>query len=112
MVGVPVVQGAHAADFSARTLGDDGAPYLSRFLGQARIVDGNGNTLASLSYEDGAAVVVRSITLGKIREMTEAIPDEFWSCDLPEISRKRWETGNAMGQEYYRRSVRPELPPS
>jgi N-carbamoylputrescine amidase len=108
MLGVPVVHGSHAGEFEALTPGNEAKPYASRYLGETQIVDGKGNVLARMAYEDGEGVVTADITPGAV-EPSAPIPDDFWTGDLPAGARYAWEHLNALGREYYATTMRPLL---
>jgi len=53
MLGVPVVHASHAGFFQGFLMPDQREPYESHFQGETVIVDGHGQILARMAYEDG-----------------------------------------------------------
>ncbi len=109
MLGVPVVHASHAGEFKGLAPGDDSAPYMSRYLGETQIVDGDGKILAHMSYEDGEGVIIAEITPQSDPTGVIPIPDEFWTAGLPKLAQKSWETVNEFGKKYYARTMKPLL---
>jgi N-carbamoylputrescine amidase len=109
MLGVPVVHASHAGEFEGLTPGKESAPYVSRYLGETQITDGNGRVLARMTYEDGEGVITAEITPGKVAGVSAPIPEGFWTGELPSMAAKAWEHLNLLGQQYYATTVRPIL---
>jgi len=101
MLGVPVVHASHAGEFEGLTPGNETVPYASRYLGETRIVDGSGNVLARMAYEDGEGVIVADITPGRVAEALDPVPDGFWTVELPPGAVRAWEYLNPLGRRYY-----------
>ena len=112
MLGVPVVHASHAGDFEGLTPGNESMPYVSRYLGESQITDGNGQVLARMTYEDGEGVIIADITPGQVAGVLAPIPDNFWTRELPSGATKAWEYLNTLGRQYYATTVRPGLPQS
>ncbi len=82
-LGVPVVHAAQAGEFEGLTPGNEASPYVSRFLGEAQIIDGHGNVLARLAYEDGKGIITADITPGRVEGDLAPTPEGFWAVELP-----------------------------
>ena len=108
-LGVPVVHAAHAGEFEGLTPGNETVPYVSRFLGETQITDGQGNVLARLAYEDGEGVVTADIAPGRIEGDLAPTPEGFWTVELPAIVLQRWDQLNSLGRDYYATKFRPLL---
>lgn len=109
MLGVPVVHASHAGEFEGLTPGNEGVPYLSRYLGEAQIVDGAGRVLARMAFEDGEGVITAEIEPGRAAGPTAPIPETFWTDELPPMALKAWERLNPLGRQYYTETFRPRL---
>ena len=110
-LGVPVVHAAQAGDFEGLVPGNETVPYVSRFLGEAQIIDGHGNVLARLAYEDGEGIVTAVIAPGRIEGDLAPTPEGFWSVDLPPKTLQVWDHLNSLGRDYYATKFRPLLEP-
>ena len=109
MLGVPVVHASHAGEFEGLTPGNESMPYVSRYLGETQITDGDGRVLARMTCEDGEGVITADITPGKVAGATAPIPENFWTGELPSMAAKAWEHLNPLGRQYYATTVRPIL---
>jgi len=109
MLGVPVVHASHAGEFQGLTPGNESVPYVSRYLGETQITDGNGQVLARMTHEDGEGVITADITPGQVAGVSAPIPDNFWTGELPSMAVKAWEHLNRLGRQYYDTTVRPTL---
>jgi predicted amidohydrolase len=109
MLGVPVVHASHAGEFEGLTPGNESVPYVSRYLGESQITNGNGKVLARMTYEDGEGVITADVTPGQVAGGSAPIPENFWIGELPLIAIKAWEYLNPLGQQYYNTTVRPIL---
>jgi predicted amidohydrolase len=109
MLRVPVIHASHAGEFEGLTPGHESAPYVSRYLGESQITDGNGQVLARMTYEDGEGVITADITPGQVAGVSAPIPDDFWTGALPLGATKAWESLNPLGRQYYATTVRPNL---
>ena len=107
MLGVPVVHASHAGTFETYRPPDETVLRQQRFLGETQIVDGHGEILARMSYQDGEGIIVADITPGRVDASLQPIPDGFWIPDLPQPFLDAWETLNQHGQEYYRHVTLP-----
>jgi predicted amidohydrolase len=108
-LGVPVMHAAQAGDFEGLTLGDETVPFVSRFLGETQITDGLGNVLARLACEDGEGVITAEITPGRVEGELAAIPQGFWTVELPATTLQAWDHLNSLGRDYYATKFRPML---
>jgi predicted amidohydrolase len=108
-LGVPVVHASHAGEFTGLTPGNESTPYRSRYLGETQIVDATGEVLSRLTYEDGEGVITADIALGAVHDGRAAIPNAYWTSELPPMAQKAWDHVNAFGREYYLKEVRPML---
>jgi predicted amidohydrolase len=109
MLGVPVVHASHAGEFEGLTPGKESVPYVSRYLGETQITDGDGRVLARMTYEDGEGVITADITPGKVTGARAPIPENFWTGELPLMAAKAFEHLNPIGRQYYATTVRPLL---
>jgi hypothetical protein len=107
MLGVPVVHAAHAGEFEGELPLVPGFPYRSHYLGETQIVDGNGQILAKMRYEDGEGFVMAEIDPEKKWRPSEPIPDRFWIPDLPAQFLLLWHLQNLHGRQYYRWKTLP-----
>jgi predicted amidohydrolase len=101
MLGVPVVHASHAGTFEGFALPDYEDPYNSHFEGETVIVDGHGQILASMSYQDGEGVILADVVPGQVPGPHEPIPDGFWIPEFPEVTVAAWEQALVDGREYY-----------
>jgi predicted amidohydrolase len=101
MLGVPVVHASHAGIFRGYAQVDEKDPYNSHYLGETMIVDGRGQILARMSYEDGEGVILADITPGEVEGTHEAIPARFWIPDFSEGTMTRWQEAIKIGRKYY-----------
>lgn len=109
MLGVPVVHASHAGRFEGLAWPGEAVAYSSHYLGETQIVDGRGQMLARMSYEDGEGVVTADITLGVIPRERMGIPDNFWIAEYPDSTKSRWEATLKSGHEYYLSTTLPYL---
>lgn len=109
MLRVPVIHASHAGEFEGLTPGRESVSYISRYLGESQITDGNGQVLARMTYEDGEGVIIADITPGQVAGAPAPIPDDFWTDALPEGAAMAWESLNPLGRQYYATTVRPNL---
>lgn len=107
MLGVPVVHASHVGSFEGMVPGSEGEVYASRYLGETQIVDESGRVLARMTSEDGDGVICEEITMTTSPVGNLAIPDAYWSGELPPIAQKSWEVVNEFGREYYKQTFRP-----
>jgi predicted amidohydrolase len=108
-LGVPVVHAAQAGEFEGLTPGTEAVPYVSRFLGEAQIIDGHGNVLARLAYEDGEGIITADIAPGRIEGDLAPTPEGFWAVELPLKTLQVWDHLNSLGRDYYATTFRPLL---
>ena len=103
MLGVPVIHGSHAGDFEgffSPELAD--VSYNSSYLGEAMIVNAQGQVLASRSKDQGEGVVIAEVTISEKAVPTETIPETFWTPkEMPEDWKESWERWFASGADYY-----------
>jgi predicted amidohydrolase len=112
MLGVPIVFAQHAGNYVGSWSPDDTKFYNSHFIGETMIVDGHGKILAKMSREDGEGVIVADITLGKIADKTDPIPQRFWIPDLSDINggtKEGWEQTMVPGRKYYDSVTYPNI---
>src|SRR5271166_891212 len=86
-LGVPVVHAAQAGEFEGMTPGYESVPYVSRFLGEAQITDGQG-------------IITADIAPGRIEGDLAPIPEGFWAVDLPQKTLQVWDHLNSLGRDY------------
>lgn len=101
MLGVPVVHASHAGSFQGFVMPDQKVHCNSHFLGETVIVDGHGQILARMAYEDGEGIVCADVNLGEVAGPHEPIPDRFWIPELSERTLTRWEEALVQGRRYY-----------
>jgi predicted amidohydrolase len=111
MLGVPVIHGSHAGPFNgffSPELPD--VAYDSTYLGEAMIVDAQGNVLARRAGADGAGVVTAEISLPKQSLPSEPIPDTFWIPEeMPKPWKESWKRWFDTGSHYYQTVTKPYL---
>ena len=107
MLGVPVIHAAQAGSFVGRTWPNEGGTYASHFLGEAQIVDGTGSILARMAREEGEGVLTADITVGRVAQEPEAIPDRYWTADFSEQLYQQWKKDLKRGHEYYLSTTLP-----
>lgn len=105
MLGVPVVNAAHASEFECRMPLLPGLPYRSHFLGETMVVDAMGNVLARLSRAEGEGLAVAEVEPGR-GAPSEEIPAGFWVPRLPPLIKAAWWYQNLHGKFYYRATER------
>jgi len=108
MAGAPVIHASHAGDFEGLIPGDESRKYRSRYLGETQIVDGTGQVLSHMTYDDGEGIAFADLELGRVPP-TEPIPETFWIEPLPSNASKAWETLASFGQNYYSTVLKPTL---
>ena len=108
-LGVPVVHAAQAGEFEGLIPGNETVPYVSRFHGEAQIIDGHGNVLARPAYVDGESIVTADIAPDRIEGDLAPVSEGFWAVDLPPKSLNVWDPLNSLGREYYATTFRPLL---
>jgi hypothetical protein len=105
------VHAAQADQFEGLTPGNEAVPYISRFLGEAQLIDGHGNVLARLGYEDGEGIIIADIAPGRIKGDLAQTPEDYWAGDLPLKTLQVWDHLNSLGRDYYATTFRPLLNP-
>ena len=106
MLGVPIIHAAHAGEVDCGLPLLPGFPYQSYFLGETQIVDGAGNQLAHMGWEDGDGFIMADIDVGRKHPPSENIPESFWIPDLPLQFRLIWAYQNWHGKRYYKKKTR------
>lgn len=109
MLGVPVVHASHAGRFEGYNLSGGTTPYRSHYLGETQIVDGSGEVLARMEYEDGEGVILAEIEAGLLWSPTKPIPENRLIRPLPKGFNLKWEREAALGAQYYRSTTLPHL---
>jgi|GEM_PF-2793155 len=107
MLGVPVVHAAHAGIFLAYS--DSSYTHLNNYFsytGEASIIDGYGQVLARMSYQDGEGSVIAEVSLGEVQTPHEPIPDRFWIFEEWSPS-DEWTTDQITGYKYYLETALP-----
>jgi len=103
MLGVPVVHGSHAGKFEgffSPDLAD--VPYNSAYLGEAMIVDANGQVLARRAGSEGEGVVTAEVQLHNKPMPSETIPKSFWTPEeMPQEWKESWKRWFDSGSDYY-----------
>jgi predicted amidohydrolase len=66
MLGVPIVHASHIGTVDHYSESDLSTPGKRVYLGETQIIDGTGEILARMSYEDGEGVILADVTLGEI----------------------------------------------
>lgn len=102
MLGVPVIHGSHAGKFEAYYSPDlPDVPYNSEYLGEAMIVDAQGEVLARRAKESGEGVITATIEFGKPTP-SHAIPNRFWTpAEMPDDWKESWSRWFDIGADYY-----------
>ena len=101
MMGVPVVHASHAGSFQGFVLPDEKVPYNSHFEGETVIIDGHGQVLARMAYEDGEGIIFADVSPGEVPGPHEPIPDRFWIPELSQHTEARWKEALIRGRRYY-----------
>ncbi len=108
MLGVPVVHAAQAGTFHAFSDSNYTSPRDFPYTGEASIIDGNGQVLARMSYQDGEGSVIAEVSLGEVQTPHEPIPDRFW---IPEgwimSDDDEWTVAQITGYKYYLETALP-----
>jgi predicted amidohydrolase len=111
MLGVPVVHASHAGafeGFDSPELPD--VPYRSVYLGETRITDAAGHTLARMSLDEGAGVIRADVALPAEPFPLEPIPERFWLPEeMPQEWKDAWERWFPRGEDYYKTVTLPYL---
>ena len=101
MLGVPVVHASHAGSFRGFSTPDQKECYDSHYQGETVIINGHGQILARMAYEDGEGIVYADVILGEVAGPHEPIPDRFWIPELTERTATRWKEALVLGRRYY-----------
>jgi len=101
ILGVPVVHAAHAGKFSGFAAPSDKRKYISHYLGESMIVNGNGEVLARLSREDGEGVITAELDLNQQHTSTMMLKSDYWIPEMPAEFIHEWNKLNKFGREYY-----------
>lgn len=101
MLGVPVIQASHAGKFEGRSWPGEPVPYPSHYLGETQIVDGRGEVLARMSWQEGEGVITASVPWGPSAGEQLPIPDRFWVPEFSERLNRQWHDALKNGHEYY-----------
>jgi len=103
MLGVPVIHGSHAGRFEgffSPELPD--VAYNSSYLGEAMIVDAQGEVLAQRTQKQGEGVVTAKLTLPDTATPGESIPDRVWiPRQMPEDWKSAFTRWVDKGGDYY-----------
>ncbi len=102
LLGVPVVHAAHAGVFEGYRMPEARVLQRRRYLGEAQIIDGRGQVLARMGYEDGKGVIVAEVMPGRVAGPLQPIPDRFWIPEMPQPMLDAWERQGRQGAAYYR----------
>jgi predicted amidohydrolase len=115
LLGVPLLHAGQAGRFECRFLLVPGlgwsVPYASEFLGETKIIDRDGNVVASRSLQEGAGVVLADVLLEPGKPSLDLDPASFWIPKLPPTLRWYWDQQNACGKWYYRKHNAADQPP-
>lgn len=89
-------------------------PYHGELMGEAQIIDNEGNRLARQHRHEGAGVITADLNLTPA-EPTLATPDRFWIPDLAWRFRFFWWQQNLCGKQLYQKATKkgwllPNLP--
>ncbi len=111
MLGVPVIHGSHAGPFQGFFSPDlPEVPYDSVYLGEAMVVDADGEVLARRSVREGAGVVLAEVSLPQEASPSRPIPQRFWTPEaMPDPWKDSWKRWLDTGSHYYRTVTKPYL---
>ena len=109
ILGVPVIHAGHAGNFMGFAAPSEKKSYVSRYLGESKIVDSNGAILAKLKHEDGEGIIVAGIEVSEQINPSMAMPDEYWIPNMPKEFLIEWDKLNKFGKEYYKNNTVKKL---
>jgi predicted amidohydrolase len=108
ILGVPVVHAAHAGTFHAFSDSNYKNPSIWAYVGETQIVDGFGQILARMSYQDGEGSIIAEVSLGEVENSHEPIPNRFWiPADMPQGVIDAWTSEQITGHKYYEETALP-----
>lgn len=111
LLGAPVIHGSHAGPFNGFWSPDlPDVPYDSTYLGEAMVVDAQGQVLARRSAMEGAGIVSAKIDIPVQALPSEPIPQRFWMPEaMPWSWKESWKRWLGTGPHYYRTVTQPSL---
>jgi predicted amidohydrolase len=109
LLGVPVVNASHAGHFEGLSWPGQPVRFASSYLGETQIVNGQGETLARRSREEGAGVITADVVWGEVPGERLPLPHRFWIPEMPEEEKREWKAQLKTGHEYYLSHTLPFL---
>jgi predicted amidohydrolase len=106
ILGIPVVHANLVGPVRASKFFDDSVELVTEFVGESKIVDAHGRTLAVRSASEGEGLVVADVSLEKAPP-NESLGDEFWLAELSPTLKDLWYSGGARGRDYYLQTTHP-----
>ncbi|MDP3936761.1 MAG: carbon-nitrogen hydrolase family protein [Deltaproteobacteria bacterium] len=111
LLGVPVIHAGQAGRFKGQFPLFPGLnlslPYVARFLGETKIVDGRGRVVARREQDEGAGLALGEVMLEAVEPSDQVDPGSFWIPDLTRFHIAYWHHQNACGKIYYRNHHSP-----
>ena len=101
MIGAPVVMPSHVGDVEFDAPMMPGIPWRTQMVGETQIVDGGGEILARLTYEDGEGHISADLNLAEPIPL-DPIPKRFWIPVMPASIHAVWHPLNLHGATKYR----------
>lgn len=105
LVGAPVVHGAVCGDIHCPMPEFPGVNYYGYLEGGAVIADAEGNTLALRRREEGSALAIADIDIGRMPPLDE-LPDRYWLHRRGPVPTVAWHTQRLHGRRWYASHVR------
>ena len=96
MLGVPVIHANLIGSLRATKLFDVPVEFVTRFCGESKVVNAQGQTLASRSAAEGEGLVVTDLNLERATPQA-AECDEFWIAELNSALKELWYSQGAVG---------------
>jgi ferredoxin-NADP reductase len=110
LVGAPAVMASHAGDMTMRTPFVPGVRWRSPMLGETRICDRDGTTLAHLPGSAGEGHIAATIELAPPTPK-DPLPQRYWTIDVPWSISAMFHGFNAVGASAYAgRHIRQRFP--
>jgi len=101
ILGVPAVHPSHVGDVEMSTPLVPGLRWPTVCVGETRICDADGVTLARLSFEDGEGWIAADVDIDAEPAPRDPMPAGFWNSLLPISVHAVWHVGNVHGRIKY-----------
>jgi predicted amidohydrolase len=99
MLGVPVIQANLVGPQRSTKLFDQPMEYVFRMLGESKIVNSEGKTVAHRRGAEGEGVLIADLELEKATPTGPT--NDFWIPDVHPVLKELWYNQGAAGRQYY-----------